>query len=106
MQGSKVIGRPGAELSFEEEPVPRDMFGDVVEPSIKVGSQELVYGPAVDHRAHGDHRRGGHHSADGGRRAADAAVDDGVRRGAAAAAPAAASAAAAAAAAAPQPKPV
>ena len=60
--------------------MPRDMFGDIVEPSIKVGSQKWYTVPlsilvhtviigAVDH-----------HSADGGRCAADAAVDDGVRR--------------------------
>ena len=53
--------------------MPRDMFGDIVEPSIKVGSQKWYTVPlsiivhtviigAVDH-----------HSADGGRRAADAA---------------------------------
>ena len=65
--------------------MPRDMFGDVVDPSIKVGSQEVVHGPAVDPRACGDLRGGHHHSLDGGRCAADAAVDDGVRRGAAAA---------------------
>ena len=73
----------------------REMFGDVVEPSIKVGSQKWYTVPlsiivhtaiigAVDH-----------HPADGCRRAADAAVDDGVRRGAPAAAPTAASATAA-----------
>ena len=70
--------------------MPRDMFGDVVDPSIKVGSQAVVHGAAVDPGARGALRRGHHHSADGDRRAADAAVDDGVRGAAAAAATAAA----------------
>ena len=73
--------------------MPRDMFGDVVDPSIKVGSQKWYTVP-LSILAHVVAVRGGHHHpADGGRRAADAAVDDGVR-GAAAAATAAAAAAA------------
>ena len=76
--------------------VPRDMFGDIVDPSIKVGSQKWYTVPLsiIVHTV--AHRRRRHHPADGGRRAADAAVDDGVRRRAAAAAAATATAAAAA----------
>ena len=73
--------------------MPRDMFGDVVDPAVKLGIAEVVYGPALDSGARGHLRRRHHHSADGDRRAADAAVDDGVRGGAAAAAAPAASAA-------------
>ena len=73
--------------------MPRDMFGDVTNPSIKVGSQKWYTVP-VSILAHivlfaARH----HHSLDGGRRAADAADDDGVRRRATAAATATAAAA-------------
>ena len=79
----------------EETFVPRDMFGDVVDPSIKVGGQKwytvplsiLVHTVLIAGRHH--------HSPAGGRCAARGAVDDGVR-GCAAAAPAAPSAAASA----------
>ena len=72
--------------------MPRDMFGDVVTPSIKVGSQKWYTVPLsiIAHVAI--------FAAiiiiplDGDRRAADAAVDDGVRGGAAAAAAATAAA--------------
>ena len=60
--------------------MPRDMFGDVVDPSIKLGSQKWYTVP-LSILAHVAAVRGRHHhSADGDRRAADAAVDDGVRR--------------------------
>ena len=36
--------------------MPSDMFGDVVEPSIKVGSKSLEHSPALDPRAPGTHR--------------------------------------------------
>ena len=72
--------------------MPRDMFGDVVDPGVKLGSQKWYTVAALDRGARlhlrGDH----HHSADGDRRAAVAAVDDGVRGGAAAAAATAAAA--------------
>ena len=75
--------------------MPREMFGDVVEPSIKVGTKQWYTVPlsilthavvlgALDRD-----------SAAGDRHAADAAVGDGVRGGAAAAAAAAAATAAA-----------
>ncbi len=72
--------------------MPRDMFGDVTNPSVKVGSQAWYTVP-VSILAHivlfaARH----HHSADGGRRAPDATDDDGVCRGAAAAAATAAAA--------------
>ena len=75
--------------------MPRDMFGDVVNPSIKIGSKKwytvplsilvhvVIIGAIIIVPA------------DGGRRAADAAGDDGVRCGAAAAATTATAAAAA-----------
>ena len=76
--------------------MPTDMFGDVVDPSIKVGSQKWYTVPRV-HSASMSLIVGGviivPLMADG--RAADAADDDGVRRRAAAAATAAAPAAAA-----------
>ena len=63
--------------------MPRDMFGDVADPSVKVGSQAWYTVP-VSILAHVVLvRRGHHHSLDGDRRAADAADDDGVRRRAA-----------------------
>ena len=77
-------------------PVPRDMFGDIVDPQsrseassgTRFRSRLLVHTAAV--------LAADRHSVDGGRRAADAAVDAGVRGcAAAAAAPAAAAAAAA-----------
>ena len=72
--------------------MPRDMFGDVVDPSIKLGSQKWYTVP-LSILAHVVDLRGRHHhSADGDRRAAVAAVDDGVRGRPAAAAAAAAAA--------------
>ena len=65
--------------------MPRDMFGDVVNPSIRVGSQKrytvplsiLVHVVII--------ARGADHPPDGDGHPADSAVDDGVRRRAAAA---------------------
>ena len=64
--------------------MPRDMFGDVVDPSIKIGSKKWYTVP-LSILVHGRSSAHHHHSADGSRRAAHAAVDDGVRGGAAAA---------------------
>ena len=53
--------------------MPRDMFGDIVEPSIKVGSKEWYTVP-LSIIVHTVIIGGGdHHPADGGRCAADAA---------------------------------
>ena len=85
--------------------MPREMFGDVVEPVDQGRDEAVVHGAAVDP---GPRRRAGRadrHSAAGDRHAADAAVGDGVRGDAAAAAATAASAAATAGAA-PPPQPV
>ena len=76
--------------------MPRDMFTDVVDPSIKMGSKAWYTVP-LTMAARGDDRRGaGHRSADGGGCPSDAAIDDGVRGGGATA-PATAAAATAAA---------
>ncbi len=84
--------------------MPREMFGDVVEPVNQGGNQAVVHGAAVDSDAHawagGDDRD----SAAGDGHAADAAVGDGVCGGASAAsATTAAAAAAVSGAAAPPP---
>ena len=74
----------------------REMFGDVVKPSIIGREQAVVYAPAIDPGARGGHRCVDCDSAPGGRHSADAAIDDGVRRGSAAASAAPAASAAAA----------
>ncbi len=76
--------------------MPRDMFGDIVDPSVKVGTRAWYTVP-LSIIVHTAGTRGGcDHPADGRGRASDAALDDGVCCGAAAA-PATASSAAAAA---------
>ena len=75
----------------------RDMFGDVVKPSITVGSKQWYTLPLSILAHVGRHRCSDCDPADGGRRAADAPGDDGRVRGGPAAAAAAAPAAAAAA---------
>ena len=76
--------------------MPRDLFGDVVDPSIKMGNKS-GYTVALTMLAEvalvGGHR---HRAADGSRYPAHAALDDGVRGGSAAAAPPTAAAPAAA----------
>ena len=63
--------------------MPREMFGDVVDPSIKVGSQKWYTVPLsiIAHVVLFARRH--HHSSDGDGRAADATFDDGLRRRAA-----------------------
>ena len=75
--------------------MPRDMFGDVVDPSIKMGNKMWYTVPLtmlIQATCSGGDR---HRPADGRGSPADAAIDDGVRGGAAAAAAAPAAPAAA-----------
>ena len=53
--------------------MPRDMFGDIVNPSIKLGGQKWYTVPLSIIVAHGGDWSRGHHPADGGRTPADAA---------------------------------
>ena len=77
--------------------VPRDMFGDVVDPSIKMGNKAWYTVPLTMLLEAAIVGGAGHRAVDGERHAADAAVDDGVcRRGTAATAAATAAAPAAA----------
>ena len=75
--------------------MPRDMFGDVVDPSIKMGNKMWYTVPLTMLIQATARRRPGHCSVDGDGSPSDDAVDDGVRGGTAAATPAPAAAPAA-----------